>query len=90
MKVSSQVFKGIEFVQLNQLPEEQRSRLVETLNKNVVIKILKDGKIISNCLQYKDYEIWYENVFVDGRTAVKQNKPAGIEVVADNIVAHKV
>lgn len=63
MKVNSTIFKGIEYVQLNQLPEEQRERILETINRNLIIKIMIDGKIVGNCLQFKDYEVWYENVF---------------------------
>lgn len=63
MKVSSKIFKGIEFVQLSQLPPEQREALLKTINHKIFIKILIDGKIVGQCLQYKDYEIWFENIY---------------------------
>jgi hypothetical protein len=63
MKINSKNFKGIEYIQLNQLPEEQRIKILETLNRNFLIKIMIDGQVLSNCLQYKDYEFWYENIF---------------------------
>jgi hypothetical protein len=63
MKINAENFKGIEFVQLNQLPENQRIKILESLNSNFIIKILIDGKIIGNCLQYKDYDFWYDNIF---------------------------
>ena len=28
-----------------------------------MIKILVDGKLVSNCLQFKDYEAWFEGVY---------------------------
>ena len=74
MKVNSTIFKGIEYVQLTQLPEEQRERILDTINRNLIIKILIDGKIISNCLQYKDYEFWYESIFVPERPSIIQTK----------------
>ncbi|MEJ1236814.1 hypothetical protein WBG78_01725 [Chryseolinea sp. T2] len=63
MKVSSSVYKGIQYVQVSTLPVEQRERLLGTINKELFIKILVDGKIIGNCLQFKDYEWWFESVY---------------------------
>ena len=63
MKVESKIFKGIEYVQLKELPQSQQDRIIHTINHNLFIKIMIDGKILSQCLQYKDYDIWYENEF---------------------------
>jgi len=63
MKVSSKIFKGIEYIQLNQLPADQRDSLLKTINQKVLIKILIDGKIVSDCIQYRDYEIWFDNIY---------------------------
>jgi len=63
MKVAAKVFKGIEYVQVNQLPENQRESFVQSINDSLYIKILMDGKVISGCVQYKDYELWYESIF---------------------------
>ena len=63
MKITSSVYKGIQYVQISTLPAEQRERLLLTINTDLFIKILVDGKILSNCLQFKDYERWFENVY---------------------------
>jgi hypothetical protein len=63
MKVKAEIFKGIEYVQINRLPEDQRTKFLESLNRNLIIKLLIDGKIISNCVQYRDYDLWFDNVF---------------------------
>ncbi len=63
MKAELKIYKGIEYVQVNQLPAEQQNIISETLSNKLYIKILIDGKIIGNCLQYKDYELWYNNVY---------------------------
>jgi len=63
MKVSSSIYKGIQYVQVSALPVEQRDRLLGTINTELFIKILVDGKVIGNCLQFKDYEKWFENVY---------------------------
>ena len=59
MKVDSKIFKGIEYVQVSELPQAQREELTESINRELFIKLLIDGKIISGCLQYKDYNKWY-------------------------------
>ena len=63
MKADSKIYKGIEYVQLNELPLTQQGKLLETLGHDFFIKIMIDGKIVGKCLQYKDYNFWYENVY---------------------------
>ena len=59
MKADSKIFKGIEYVQVSELPQTQREILTQTINPDLFIKLLVDGKIIGGCLQYKDYNVWY-------------------------------
>ncbi len=63
MKVNSTVYKGIEFVEISTLPNEQKSSLLQTINPELLIKILVDGKLMPRCIQYKYYEDWYENSY---------------------------
>jgi hypothetical protein len=63
MKADSKIFKGIEYVQVSELPQAQREILTQTINSDLFIKLLVDGKIISGCLQYKDYNTWYQEHF---------------------------
>lgn len=63
MMVEAKNYKGIEFVQVSDLPAAQQERMKETMNSELFIKILIDGKIINNCLQYKDYSYWYNSVY---------------------------
>lgn len=63
MKVAAKVFKGIEYVQVNQLPENQRESFIQSVHDSLYIKILIDGKVVSGCVQYKDYERWYDAIF---------------------------
>jgi hypothetical protein len=59
MKADAKLFKGIEYVQLSELPQNQREILTQTINQELFIKLLVDGKIVSGCIQYKDYSKWY-------------------------------
>ncbi|MBA4057551.1 MAG: hypothetical protein C0490_22740 [Marivirga sp.] len=63
MKVNSTLYKGIEYVQVSSLPPEQQELLLETINRDLIIKILVEGKLVGNCLQFKDYEVWFDNIF---------------------------
>ena len=63
MKADSKIFKGIEYVQVNELPQAQREALPRSINPDLFIKILIDGKVISGCLQYKDYNRWYSEFY---------------------------
>jgi hypothetical protein len=63
MKVDSKIFKGIEYVQVSELPQGQREELTQSINRELYIKLLIDGKIISGCLQYKDYNKWYSDIY---------------------------
>jgi hypothetical protein len=73
MKVSSKIYKGIEYVQIKDLPKEQQETILDTLNHECLIKILIDRSIISNCIQYKDYVLWFDSIYdVVRSTAQKQ------------------
>jgi hypothetical protein len=63
MMIDSKIYKGIEYVQFNELPLPQQQKLNETLNKDLFIKIMIDGQIVSECLQFKDYSYWYNSVY---------------------------
>ncbi len=72
MMIDSKIYKGIEYVQLSELPASQREKLNETLNKDLFIKIMIDGQIVSECLQFKDYSYWYNSVYHPQTVSVKE------------------
>lgn len=74
MKVNSSIYKGIQFVQVNALPQDQKDKLLSTINRELLIKILVDGKLVGNCLQFKDYETWFDNVFQTDEAILRQPK----------------
>jgi hypothetical protein len=85
MKVNSTIYKGIEFVEISSLPSDQKTILLQTINPDLLIKILVDGKLMPRCLQYKDYEEWYDNAY--GPLAKNENnkipETRGTEVKAN-------
>ena len=81
MKADSKIFKGIEYVQVSELPQAQREILLQTINPDLFIKLLVDGKIISGCLQYKHYSSWYQDQYLSlANTAREQSVVQGIEI----------
>lgn len=63
MKVNSKIYKGIEYIQLTDLPNEQQDLIVQHLEEDDFIKILVENSVISDCIQYKDYEAWFDTIF---------------------------
>lgn len=60
MRVESELYKGIEYVRVSSLPEDQKEKIKTSLPRDKVIKILKDGSLIEDCIQYTDYLAWFE------------------------------
>jgi hypothetical protein len=63
MKVKSRNYKGIEYVNVSDLPESQKEKVLQTISPDLFIKILIDKEVISNCIQYKDYLHWFDNIY---------------------------
>lgn len=81
MKVDAKIFKGIEYVQVSELPQAQREILTRTINPDLFIKLLVDGKIISGCLQYKDYNKWYQDQYLPIINATREQPVVpGVEI----------
>jgi hypothetical protein len=60
MRVDSEIYKGIEYVRISNLPADQKEKISISLHNDKIIKILKEGTLISDCIQYSDYLIWFE------------------------------
>ena len=59
MKASVEMYKGIEFVRISSLPEVQKERIRNSFNTLKIIKILCGNELLHDCLQYEEYETWY-------------------------------
>jgi hypothetical protein len=71
MKVNSTVYKGIEYVQVKALPPEQQELILQSINRELLIKIIVEGQPIGNCLLFKDYERWFDRVYADRKADVR-------------------
>ena len=73
MKVSAEVFRGIEFVRISNLPEDQREFITASIPSDNIIKILKDKVVMKDCIQYKEYLALY-NLYTSVQPVANQNK----------------
>jgi hypothetical protein len=62
MKAKERVYRGIEFINVGELPADQQL-LLEHASRPERIKILIDGKVLGNCIQYGKYSDWYNAVY---------------------------
>ena len=82
MKIQATTYKGMEFVCLQDLPADQQTLLQH--NDDVErIKILIDGKVSSNCIQYKDYAYWYAMIFMKSVSSVETPSTAFVELTEE-------
>ncbi len=63
MKLPATLYRGIEFVRIEDLPPNQQHVLQLTPEFPERIKILMDSKITSDCLLYTAYVLWYTTVY---------------------------
>jgi phosphopantetheinyl transferase (holo-ACP synthase) len=78
MLAKVKIYKGIEFIELNDLTPEQAASFTEWAPKEAFIKILIKDKVISNCIQYKDYRVWHQSQMGD-----KQHIPTIVRIEQD-------
>jgi len=75
------LYKGIEYVQLEELPEEQQVRIKESLNRAFFVKILVNGKLHQNCILYKDYSYWFQSVYQENQRHPVSVGASAVELV---------
>lgn len=60
MKTEVENFKGIEFVRISALPEDQKAQIWQSFQPEKIIKIVKDQSLMNDCILYQDYLSWLE------------------------------
>jgi hypothetical protein len=58
MGAAAENFKGIEFVRISSLPDDQKKQIWQTFEHNKIIKIVKDKSLMNDCILYQDYVSW--------------------------------
>ena len=58
MKAMAENFKGIEFVRISSLPQEQKEKIWQSFQQDKIIKIVRDQALMNDCILYEDYLSW--------------------------------
>lgn len=94
--VKAEVYKGINFIRISKLPEDESNQIREWGRKKK-ITILAENEAWRDCIQYKDYKYWYENHFRpvpplnialrnESKPAPKRNFVFGISRIFDFLI----
>jgi hypothetical protein len=67
-----EIYKGIEFVRISNLPKEQSERIHTSFSKDKIIKILRDEVILRDCIQYHDYQEWFRKSYSSAQPVVSK------------------
>ncbi|MEI9919279.1 MAG: hypothetical protein WDO14_10825 [Bacteroidota bacterium] len=71
--MSAEIYKGIEFVRISNLPEEQKLQITRTIDQSKIIKILRGKELLSDCVQVNDYARWMHDSFVKDAINIPSN-----------------
>lgn len=80
-KVTEDIYRGIHFIRISNLPNDQKDYFEQWLSPDKVIKILIDKQISHDCVQYHHYKNWYDNVFPVVNKREKARIPADNEAL---------
>ncbi|ELR71061.1 hypothetical protein C900_03191 [Fulvivirga imtechensis AK7] len=61
--IEANTYRGIDYVRVGDLPNDQKEAIQNWLNEDVVIKIQTETALLSDCILYKDYQHWFEKIF---------------------------
>jgi adenosyl cobinamide kinase/adenosyl cobinamide phosphate guanylyltransferase len=62
MKVACEQYKGIIYIRIAALPEKQKQQFWVSFDQEKIIKILKDDKLLNDCVLFNDYTEWLKSV----------------------------
>lgn len=58
MGALSENFKGIEYIRISSLPDDQKEKIWQSFHQDKIIKIVKDKALMNDCILYNDYMDW--------------------------------
>jgi len=71
--MSAENYKGIDFVRISMLPEDQRNQITRTIDRSKIIKILRGKELLSDCVQVNDYATWMRDSFLKEAMNIQAN-----------------
>ena len=58
LPVQPRCYRGIEFIQLEELPDDVKHRAQNTMDSSVIIKIKTETEMLHGCIQWNDFTQW--------------------------------
>ena len=79
-KLAAESYRGIEFIRLATLPKQQYELFSSWLDGESIISILIGTEMHRNCVQYSEYDHWFENVYKKNQSSetVVKKKSSGV------------
>ena len=72
-----EIYKGIEFVRISSMPEEQQALILQTLDKTKIVKILREHELLNDCILTTDYMEWAAGARKVEKNAVEVSSSRG-------------
>ena len=77
--VLGQEYRGIKFVRLRDLPEDLRKDISNWLNDDTLIKIRTSDGLLNDCIQLKDFQHWYQNIYTPVDQITEEGKASVVK-----------
>lgn len=78
-KLDPQNYKGIKFITLKQLSAGERESLLDWIDRRYIISIQVKNSLLRNCVQYSEYEYWFENIYHKKKPAPAQKNTGSLK-----------
>ncbi|MFM7859124.1 MAG: hypothetical protein ACKO96_46180 [Flammeovirgaceae bacterium] len=69
MEVKAELYRGIEFIRISDLPEDLRHQFWQTFDHKKVIKILRSGSLLNDCVLINDFMHWQQTAHPEKLTS---------------------
>ncbi|MEM6523480.1 MAG: hypothetical protein AAGF85_08215 [Bacteroidota bacterium] len=71
----AKVYRGIHYIRVKELPEAEQTQIRNIDSTDLIIKILTDSELMTDCITYEDYSNWYQNIYTQV-SLVEQEEPS--------------
>lgn len=58
MNLLPEVYRGIEYIRISSLSQEEKEMIWSTFPQDKIIKIVRDKAVLNDCILYHDFVAW--------------------------------
>ena len=74
-RMGAEIYKGIEFIRISNLPDDQKTQITRTIDHAKIIKILRGKEVLHDCVQVTDYDRWMRDSYTKELAAAQGLSP---------------